>query len=117
MIEQQFDKVVSGMGSIPHSSGVAFRVWAPNAEAVFVTGSFNNWSNDSHPMSSENNGYWYVNVPEAAVGNEYRFRLVHGDIRPKASFELAHIPRYFCLKIRLKRSHALSRRNALELAP
>jgi 1,4-alpha-glucan branching enzyme len=79
VIEQGFDKVVSGMGSIPHSSGVAFRVWAPNAEAVFVTGSFNNWSNDSHPMTSEHNGYWFTNVPEAAVGNEYRFRLVHGD--------------------------------------
>lgn len=78
MIEPRFDKVINGMGSIPHSSGVAFRVWAPNAEAAFVIGSFNNWCKDSHPMTSENNGYWYTSVPEATIGNEYRFRFLHG---------------------------------------
>ncbi|MDX1925878.1 MAG: hypothetical protein SFV81_05140 [Pirellulaceae bacterium] len=33
----------SGMGAIPHSSGVAFRVWAPFANAVSVVGTFNDW--------------------------------------------------------------------------
>ena len=28
----------AGMGAIPYSSGVAFRVWAPNAGRVFVCG-------------------------------------------------------------------------------
>ncbi|MBE9197401.1 hypothetical protein IQ219_19290, partial [Synechocystis sp. LEGE 06083] len=31
------------MGSILHPNGVAFRVWAPNADRVSVIGSFNNW--------------------------------------------------------------------------
>lgn len=31
-------KLRTGMGAIPHTSGVAFRVWAPNADAVYVIG-------------------------------------------------------------------------------
>lgn len=69
-----------GMGAIPHETGVAFRVWAPHAEQVYVTGSFNNWSPDAHPMVREENGYWYTDVPEASVGDEYRYRIRNGDL-------------------------------------
>ncbi len=37
-----------GLGSMPHEGGTAFRVWAPNADAVAVTGSFTDWSEDGH---------------------------------------------------------------------
>jgi 1,4-alpha-glucan branching enzyme len=67
------------MGSIPHESGVAFRVWAPHADAVCVAGSFNNWSPDAHPMTKEGDGYWYADIASAAVGDEYRYRIVNGD--------------------------------------
>jgi 1,4-alpha-glucan branching enzyme len=66
------------MGSVPHESGVAFRVWAPHADAVYVTGTFNNWSPDAHPMSKEPDGHWYRDIAEAAIGNEYRYRIVAG---------------------------------------
>ncbi len=72
-------EVRGGMGALPHESGVAFRVWAPHADAVFVSGSFNKWSADAHPMSKEEEGYWYLDVPEATIGNEYRYRIVSGD--------------------------------------
>jgi 1,4-alpha-glucan branching enzyme len=65
-----------GMGAIPHSTGVAFRVWAPHAEAVAVVGTFNTWNAESDPMASEGNGYWYVDARSARVGDEYRFHLV-----------------------------------------
>lgn len=68
-----------GMGTLPYESGVAFRVWAPHADAVYVTGSFNNWSPDSHPMVKEEGGYWYADIAEAAIGSEYRYRLICGD--------------------------------------
>jgi 1,4-alpha-glucan branching enzyme len=29
-----------GMGAMPHAEGTTFRVWAPHADQVFVTGSF-----------------------------------------------------------------------------
>lgn len=67
------------MGAIPHSGGVAFRVWAPNAETVHVCGSFNQWSKDSHPMVRESGGYWYADLPAATIGSEYRYRIVRGD--------------------------------------
>ena len=72
-------KVRGGMGALPHESGVAFRVWAPHADSVYVTGSFNEWSPDAHPMAKEGDGYWYADVAKAAIGNEYRFRIVAGD--------------------------------------
>lgn len=73
------ENAFGGMGSIPHAAGVAFRVWAPHANAVYVTGSFNNWSPDAHPMENEGDGYWYADVAAAAIGNEYRYRIVNGD--------------------------------------
>ena len=73
------EKAHTGMGAIPHASGVAFRVWAPNANSVFVTGSFNNWAFDTHAMANEGGGYWYVDVPTAAIGDEYRYRIINGD--------------------------------------
>ncbi|HEX4612111.1 MAG TPA: alpha-amylase family glycosyl hydrolase, partial [Urbifossiella sp.] len=69
-------EVLPGMGAIPHAAGVAFRVWAPNATAVSVIGSFNDWKPAAHPMTRENDeGYWYADVPGAKVGAEYRFHL------------------------------------------
>ena len=66
---------IKGMGSILHRQGVAFRVWAPHAQQVSVIGSFNNWEATQHPMQVEENGYWYTNVVEARVGDQYRFLL------------------------------------------
>ncbi len=66
---------IEGMGAIPHQGGVAFRVWAPNARQVAVSGSFNAWDGGKHPMQSEGNGYWYTDVDEARIGDEYRFLL------------------------------------------
>lgn len=72
-------KVHAGMGAMPHQAGVAFRVWAPHAETVFVIGSFNDWSNEADPMAREEEGYWYADLASVAVGDEYRYRIVNGD--------------------------------------
>ena len=66
---------IKGMGSILHSQGVAFRLWAPHAEQVSVIGSFNDWDGDRHRMQAEANGYWYINLAEADAGDQYRFLL------------------------------------------
>ena len=69
----------TGMGAMPHEAGVAFRVWVPHAEQVFVTGDFNEWSEDAQPLESEDAGYWYVDVPTAKVGHEYRYLIHNGE--------------------------------------
>lgn len=66
---------MNGMGALPHAGGVAFRVWAPHAERVAVIGSFNGWDGGKHPLLAEENGRWYADVPEAAVGDQYKFQL------------------------------------------
>ncbi len=65
----------SGMGAIPGAKGVTFRVWAPHAEKVYVTGTFNSWSKTSTPLTGEENGYWSTDVPKAKVGDEYRYMI------------------------------------------
>jgi 1,4-alpha-glucan branching enzyme len=65
----------AGMGPIPRADGVAFRVWAPNAQQVALVGTFNSWDANRHLMEREGNGYWYAQVPEARKGHEYRYVL------------------------------------------
>ena len=66
---------INGMGPIPKSDGVAFRVWAPHARKVALVGTFNAWNSSRHEMEREGNGHWYAKVPEAAKGHEYRYLL------------------------------------------
>ncbi|MCT0252805.1 alpha amylase C-terminal domain-containing protein [Synechocystis sp. CS-94] len=63
------------MGSILHPNGVAFRLWAPHADSVTVTGSFNNWDDQGQPMTAEENGFWYLDVPKAKAGDEYKYLI------------------------------------------
>ena len=65
----------AGMGAIPNAKGVTFRVWAPHAEKVYVTGSFNDWNETATPLVSEQNGYWSIDVTDAKTGDEYRYLL------------------------------------------
>jgi 1,4-alpha-glucan branching enzyme len=69
----------AGMGAIVHDSGVAFRVWAPNATSVSVIGTFNHFNAQSHPMEREESGNWYLDIPEAKVGDEYKYSIVNGE--------------------------------------
>lgn len=64
-----------GMGAIPGAKGAVFRVWAPHAEKVYATGTFNDWSKTSTPLFSEHNGYWSTEVPGSKVGDEYRYMI------------------------------------------
>jgi len=67
----------TGMGAIAYPGGTAFRVWAPHADQVFVTGSFNNWDGTTHPLVHEGSEYWSIDVPGAQHGDEYRYLIVN----------------------------------------
>jgi 1,4-alpha-glucan branching enzyme len=67
--------LIPGMGSILHKEGVYFRVWAPHAQKVFITGEFNDWSDSAHELILENNGYWGVNIDIAKAGQQYKYIL------------------------------------------
>ena len=58
------------------TSGTAFTVWAPNARAVRVTGSFNDWDGTTHAMRSMGaTGVWELFVPGVGAGAAYKFEL------------------------------------------
>ena len=44
------------LGAHRDKGGYVFRVWAPNADAVYLVGDFNNWSDDC-PMTLDS-GIW-----------------------------------------------------------
>jgi 1,4-alpha-glucan branching enzyme len=70
---------LAGMGSIPHDKGVAFRVWAPNAAKVYVTGTFNDWKEEENELLSEENGYWYGDIEKAKIGDQYKYVIWNGE--------------------------------------
>jgi 1,4-alpha-glucan branching enzyme len=76
---------VQGMGSLVFDrkqvSGVAFRVWAPHADKVYVTGDFNNadWESDAYAMEKEKDGNWYREVIGAKAGDRYHYVIEKGD--------------------------------------
>jgi len=75
-----------GMGARFHGRdggrGAGFRVWAPFAEEVFVSGEFCGWARRRHPLAHEGNGYWYGEVPGARLGHRYRYVLFGPHLDP-----------------------------------
>lgn len=63
------------IGAVVGKHGVSFRVWAPFADSVSVTGTFNEWQ--LMPMKSEGNGYWYVVALHAQAGQEYKYVITN----------------------------------------
>lgn len=55
--------------------GTFFAVWAPNAQYVSVIGDFNNWKNNTHPLSPrlDSSGIWEGFIPEALPGQKYKY--------------------------------------------
>lgn len=71
------NKTKKNVGAIVQRSGVSFRVWAPFATQVSLTGSFNNWS--TTVLNNEQDGYWNGFVPKAKAGQEYKFIIKNGN--------------------------------------
>ena len=58
---------------------VFFAVYAPQAERVFLVGSFNGWG-DSHPMTSEKGDIWVTDISSRDIkdGDTYKFKICKG---------------------------------------
>ncbi|MCU1399192.1 MAG: glgB [Acidimicrobiales bacterium] len=57
--------------------GVRFTVWAPNAQAVYVVGDWNAWGDGTAMVPVQSSGIWMAQVPEARVGQAYKFAVVN----------------------------------------
>jgi 1,4-alpha-glucan branching enzyme len=67
------------MGAVPQKKGVSFRVWAPHADELYVTGTFCDWLQWEYPLAHEEDGYWSTFVEEAAVCDHYKYLIINGD--------------------------------------
>lgn len=43
--------------------GWVYREWAPEADALYLIGDFNNWDPESHPLQKKENGNWEIFLP------------------------------------------------------
>jgi len=59
------------------SEGVVFRVWAPNAKAISVVGTFNGWDPSKNVMQrlEDDPQIWEVFIPGAGFGDLYKFAV------------------------------------------
>ena len=59
------------------AEGVAFAVWAPNAQRVSVVGDFNGWDGRRMPMRRRHaGGLWELFVPGLRPGHLYKYELL-----------------------------------------
>jgi 1,4-alpha-glucan branching enzyme len=69
------------------TAGVAFAVWAPNAQRVSVVGDFNGWDGRRHPMRARgSSGIWELFIPGLQNGEAYKYQILgrHGERLEKA---------------------------------
>ena len=57
--------------------GFVFRVWAPNADAIMLTGDFNDWSDNLPLERVSDGGIWEINVTDGSVklGDKYKYKI------------------------------------------
>ena len=65
------------LGSTPTTNGTGFRVWAPFASKVAITGQFNGWRADVN-LLPESNGNWSINYRNACPGQQYKYVVTNG---------------------------------------
>jgi len=73
-----YDKLGAHPMELEGVAGVAFVVWAPNAQRVSVVGDFNFWDGRRHAMRVRGNGYWEIFVPGARADDKYKYEIVSG---------------------------------------
>jgi len=62
------------MGGTLVPGGATFRIWAPRAKNVYVSGDFNQWKQDASCLLTRiNGGHWAVFLPGFKDGDQYLF--------------------------------------------
>ncbi|MCF8294878.1 MAG: alpha amylase C-terminal domain-containing protein [Bacteroidales bacterium] len=65
-----------GLHDCTKDSAYIYREWAPAAHALFLTGDFNSWNPESHPLTRLENGIWEIILPK----EEYKKSLKAGSL-------------------------------------
>ena len=66
--------------TVDNEIGVAFTVWAPQAQQVSVVGDFNHWQGEHHVMEKINpGGIWQLFIPGIETGARYMYSILTQD--------------------------------------
>lgn len=57
----------------PLDAGILFSCYANGANKVCLSGTFNSWNPESHPMYRDDEGNWRTTVPLASGHYEYKY--------------------------------------------
>ena len=60
-------------GCHPDGQETVFRVWAPGAENLYVTGSFCGWDPCRYPMQETEPGFFYPTIPGIPQCDVYKY--------------------------------------------
>ena len=83
-------QAVTPIAKVNHT---VFACDSDTATALFLAGSFNNWSPKTTPMTRDNRGHWTVSLPLAPGRYEYKF-VVDGEwcCEPGCTYKEVHCP-------------------------
>jgi 1,4-alpha-glucan branching enzyme len=72
-----YEKFGSHQLEVLNNKGFYFAVWAPNATAVSVVGSFNEWEKSVHPLfvRLDKSGIWEGFIPNISKGESYKYHI------------------------------------------
>ena len=87
------------VGGTVVSGGAIFRIWAPRAKEVYVSGDFNGWKQDqSCLLNPIGGGHWAGVFPDLKDGDEYLFYVdgpgTNGYKRDPRARVLSFIPEF-----------------------
>jgi 1,4-alpha-glucan branching enzyme len=72
-----WQKLGAHVRTVDGVQGVAFAVWAPNAQRVSVIGDFSAWDGRIYPMRTMgSSGVWELFIPELGPNTLYKYELV-----------------------------------------
>jgi 1,4-alpha-glucan branching enzyme len=75
-----YRKLGAHVMSLDGAEGVAFAVWAPNAQRVSVVGAFAGWDGRRLAMRRRHTGgFWEIFVPGIGAGEVYKYEIVGPD--------------------------------------
>lgn len=72
-VDSMAHQVKKNLGVTLHSGEAEFRVWAPFAKSVSLSGTFA--PEAPIKMNSEHDGYWSITVKNVEVGQQYRYHI------------------------------------------
>jgi 1,4-alpha-glucan branching enzyme len=72
MNKEDFENAPNGV-SKTKTSEIIFKVWAPHAKSVRLTGTFNNWDESSLKLEAIDNGHWAILVSDIKDGDAYKY--------------------------------------------